>query len=93
MKVSIISTKSKEPLISYDNRRTAIEFVNRILETICGFSLIAELNTLQSEACYGYDDQLNGTCLNNKYEIPDYFINLILYKYNLEMRTNYDAKN
>lgn len=91
MKVSIISTKSKEPLISYDDRKAAIEFVNKILETICNFSLISELNTLQSEASYGYDEQLGGTCLKNKYEIPDYFINLILYKYNLEMRTKYDA--
>ena len=71
------------------NKENIISIANAILETITGFSLISELNTMQAEAHANEvckeGDTPNHTVFDNKYEIPSYFINLVLKDYNMKV--------
>ena len=76
----ILYKKSKEDII---------RLADNILDTITGFSLISELNIMQAEAHANEDcmegDTPNRTVFDNKFEIPSYFINLILKDYKMKV--------
>lgn len=72
-----------------DNKERLIRLADGILSAITGFSLLCELNKMQTEAHANEDcmegDTPNRTVFDNKFEIPSYFINLILKDYNMEV--------
>lgn len=63
--------------------QATIDWADILLDTMHGFSLIGELNTMQSNA--GVHSGAP-TVFDNKYDIPFYFINLILKDYNLKLK-------
>lgn len=76
-------------IIYKDTKRELIRTADYILSAIVDFSLLNELNNMQMHAHANEDciegDTLNHTVFDNKFEIPSYFINLILKDYNMEV--------
>lgn len=72
-----------------DKKEDLIRLADGILNAITGFSLISELNTMQAEAHANEDciegDTPNRTVFDNKFEIPSYFINLVLKDYKMKV--------
>ena len=80
---------NKEWIIYKDTKEDLIRLADCILSAIVSFSLMAELNNMQMYAHANEDcmegDTPNRTVFDNKFEIPSYFINLILKDYNMEV--------
>lgn len=68
--------------LNYLNKKDAIRAADMILLSVTGFSLLEELNKMQLYSSSGGDIP---EAFKNKSNIPDYFINLILSKYNMEL--------
>lgn len=74
-----------------DNQERATRWIDKLLQTTHKVNLLNELNTMQTEAIYSFgtsnDIQTREqiSVFKDKYSIPLYFINLILYKYDLKM--------
>lgn len=77
--------KYKEPSVLFigETPQVTIDWADTLLETMHGFSLIGELNTMQLNS--GVHSGVP-TVFDNKYEIPFYFINLVLKDYNLKLK-------
>lgn len=79
-----------EDFIIYKNsQREIIRTADYILSAIVNFSLLNELNNMQMQA-HANDEVMEGdtpnrTVFDNKFEIPSYFINLILKDYNMKV--------
>lgn len=73
--------------IIYRNSKEAIiKLADIIIESLTGKSLYAELNNMQTEACIVANGEFEEpTAFKNKYEIPSYFINLLLKEYNMKV--------
>ena len=69
--------------IVLQNKKNAIQKADNIGRALLGVCILGELNTMQTEATI--DGNENPTFLN-KYTIPDYFINLVLNKYNMKIK-------
>lgn len=80
---------NKEWIIYKDTKEDLIRLADCILSAIVNFSLMAELNNMQVYAHANEDckegDTPNRTVFDNKFEIPSYFINLILKDYNMKV--------
>jgi hypothetical protein len=76
-------------IIYKDSQREIIRTADYILLAIVNFSLLDELNNMQMQAHANDEvmegDTLNRTVFDNKFEIPSYFINLILKDYNMKV--------
>lgn len=70
----------------FDTKSELIEFIDELLYSVSGqrFSLMNELNNMQTEALFPGEDQ-GKSVFDNKFTIPFYFINLILIHYGLEL--------
>ena len=77
----------EDTIIYRDTKEEIIKLADII---ICSFnrgSLIGELNNMQANS-YGQDDEGNvkiPDTFKNKFEIPSYFINLLLKEYNMKV--------
>lgn len=68
-----------------------IELADKIIRSFGFNGLMSELNKMQGEALY--NDKMTGvpeaelkkSCWYNKYDIPSYFINLLLKQYNMQV--------
>lgn len=76
-------------IIYRDSKRAIIELADKIIQTFnwSGSGLLGQLNDMQSAATYFkngayHQDEL----FDDKFEIPAYFINLILSKYGMKVR-------
>ena len=74
-------------IIYRGTRREIIELADKIIRSFDRSGLIEELNEMQSEAMYcGNNNNLEEDELfKNKFEIPSYFINLLLAKHNMKV--------
>lgn len=80
---------NNEWIIYKDTKEDLIRLADCILSAIVNFSLMAELNNMQTYAHANEDckegDTPNRTVFDSKFEIPSYFINLILKDYNMKV--------
>lgn len=80
---------NNEWIIYKDTKEDLIRLADCILSAIVNFSLMAELNNMQAYAHVNEDckegDTPNRTVFDSKFEIPSYFINLILKDYNMKV--------
>lgn len=80
---------NNEWIIYKDTKEDLIRLADCILSAIVNFSLMAELNNMQAYAHANEDckegDTPNRTVFDSKFEIPSYFINLILKDYNMKV--------
>lgn len=84
-------------LIKYDEqyqdciiyRKTKREIIDLADHIICSFNrkgLLEELNEMQANAIYMKDGlRVEDILFKNKYDIPSYFINLLLAKHNMKV--------
>lgn len=77
-------------IIYRQSKRAIIELADKIIRSFGEQGLVSELNTMQSNALYNdkmagkfTEAELEKLCWANKYEIPGYFVNLLLQKYNM----------
>ena len=76
-----------DTIIYRDSKREIIELADKIILTFHNVGLMSQLNDMQGNAHYYKDDKfVEDELFANKFEIPAYFINLILSKYNLKVR-------
>lgn len=69
-----------------DTKESIIRLADTILYTIANFSLLSELNNMQAHSGTFIDDKyVESETFKNKFEIPSYFINLILKDYNMKV--------
>jgi len=77
-----------DTIIYRESKREIIELADKILLTFGCKGLMSQLNDMQGNTCY-YDAEGNMTeceLFTDKFEIPAYFINLILSKYGMKVR-------
>ena len=68
--------------IELPSKKSAIQKADDIGRALLNVCILGELNTMQSEASItGQENPV----FTNKYTIPDYFINLVLSKYNMSI--------
>lgn len=79
----------QDTIIYRDSKEAIIELADKIIRTFGHTGLMSQLNEMQGHTCY-YDANGNYTrcckLFENKYEIPAYFVNLILSKYGMKVR-------
>ena len=74
-------------VITRSSKREIIELADKIIRSFDKPSLMCELNNMQAEAMYcGTNNNMEeNETFKNKFEIPAYFINLLLEKYNMKV--------
>jgi hypothetical protein len=73
-------------LFTADNCESVIRHTDVILSSTTGFSLLAELNDMQLHATdVSHGKTEPSSVFANKFEIPNYFLNLVLRQYNLKV--------
>lgn len=81
-------TKSDEQyedcIIYRDTKKEIIELADKIICSFCQKGLMEELNEMQAAAKLSPYGTRNDAFVN-KFNIPAYFVNLILVKYNMEV--------
>lgn len=78
----------QDTIIYRDSKEAIIRLADIIISTFNQKGLMSQLNDMQSHAHY-YDADGNYTeceLFANKFEIPAYFINMILSKYGMKVR-------
>lgn len=76
-------------IMTESSKEVAIRKLDSILSTITQFSLIEALNSMQLESVnFDGSDYSPKAPWNSKWTIPDYFINLVLAKYNVSIAPN-----
>lgn len=72
-------------IITRDSKQEIMDLADKLVSAITNhkFSLMEELNTMQSEV--GGLDISDDNVFKSKYTIPNYFINLLLEPYNLQI--------
>ncbi len=77
-------------IIYRESKRAIIELADKIIRSFEKRGLVSELNDMQCHALYNdkmagkfSEEELNKLCWADKYEIPGYFVNLLLQKYNM----------
>lgn len=72
----------EETFVTFGDKESAIRQADGIARALLNICILGELNEMQSEVAY-YDEHT--VTFRNKFTIPDYFINLILKKYNMRI--------
>lgn len=73
-------------IIYRDSKEAIINLADIIIVSIVGKSLFGELNSMQANACVMINGEfVESEVFKNKYEIPSYFINLLLKEYNMKV--------
>lgn len=75
--IKVISTKNDSILAKFSNMQDAQDWIDNILECVAGFHFMSELNTMQIES---------GEAFKYKSDIPPYFMNLVLQKFNMAIK-------
>ena len=78
----------QDTIIYRNSKREIIELADKIITTFDRKSLMSQLNDMQSSTHYYNADNEYVECelFADKFEIPAYFINLILSKYGMRVR-------
>lgn len=91
LKFTKFDDQYQDCIIYRDSKSKIIELADKIIISFGFDGLMSELNKMQGEALY--NDKMTGvsevelkkTCWYNKYDIPSYFINLLLKQYNMKV--------
>lgn len=75
--IKVISTKNDSTLAVFNDMEQAQAWIDNILECVAGFHFMSELNTIQIES---------GEAFKYKSDIPVYFMNLVLQKFNMAIK-------
>ena len=76
-----------DTIIYRDSKKEIIELADKIVSTFKSVSLLTQLNEMQASAHYFKNGKMvEDELFSNKFEIPVYFINLILSKYGMKLR-------
>ena len=74
-------------IIYRDSKEEIIKLADKIIMTFHNVGLMSELNEMQMQTHYFKGDEyIHDELFENKFEIPAYFINLILSKYGMCVR-------
>lgn len=74
-------------IIYRDSKEEIIKLADKIILTFKNVGLVEELNEMQQNTHYFKDGEYHyDELFDNKFEIPAYFINLILAKYGMAVR-------
>ena len=78
----------EDTIIYRDSKKGVIELADKIMRTFGSTGLMSMLNDMQCNTHYYNADghMVEDELFANKYEIPAYFINLILSKYGMRVR-------
>ena len=77
----------QDTIIYRQSKREIIELADKIISTFGNDSLMSQLNDMQLNTHYFKDgNMVECELFKNKFEIPAYFINLILSKYGMAVR-------
>lgn len=87
LKLTKFDEQYEDCIIYRKTKREILELADKIICSFYKRGIIEELNEMQAEAMYcGNNNNLEKNELfRNKFEIPAYFINLLLEKYNLKV--------
>lgn len=87
LKLTKFDEQYEDCIIYRDTKREIIELADRIVRSFYRKGIIEELNEMQLQATYYVDTNIfkENEVFKNKFEIPSYFINLILEKYNIKV--------
>ena len=89
LKLTMYDEQYQDCIIYRDSKSKIIELADKIIRSFGNVGLMSELNEMQGHALYndkmaGFtEEELNKMCWSNKYDIPSYFINLLLKPYNM----------
>lgn len=81
---NVVSNSRDDILHTGTSIKETIDWVDMLLMSVHDFSLMGELNNMQQWAGASVTKEKT-TNFDDKYTIPLYFINLVLYKYNLRI--------
>lgn len=87
LKLTKFDEQYEDCIIYRGTKRELIELTDKIIRSFDKRGIIDELNKMQAEAMYyGNNNKLEeNKVFKNKFEIPAYFINLLLEKYNMKV--------
>ena len=92
LKLTKFDPQYEDCIIYRDNKKQIIELADKIIRSFGYDGLLSSLNEMQGYALYNdkmsgafTEETLKKTCWYNKYDIPSYFINLLLKPYNMEV--------
>ena len=87
LKLTKFDEQYEDCIIYRGTKREIIELADKIIRSFNKRGIIDELNKMQAEAMYyGNNNKLEeNEVFKNKFEIPAYFINLLLEKYNMKV--------
>ena len=86
----LVLTKSdpqyEDCIITRNSKSAIIELADKIIRSFGKVGLTEQLNEMQTEAMYCNNNSMEeNEVFKNKYEIPSYFINLLLKEYNMRV--------
>ena len=78
----------QDTIIYRDSKEAIIELADKIIRTFGHTGLMSQLNDMQLNTHYynADGDMVEDELFSNKFEIPAYFINLLLSKYGMKVR-------
>lgn len=87
LKLTKFDEQYEDCIIYRSSKEQIIELADKIIRTFNKRGLLEELNEMQTEAmyCENNNNLEENECFKNKFEIPSYFINLLLEKYNMNV--------
>lgn len=92
LKLTKFDEQYEDCVIYRDKKEQILELADKIIRSFGYKGLMSELNDMQGHALYGdkmcgkfTEEELKKSCWYNKYEIPSYFINLLLKPYNMKV--------
>ena len=90
LKFTKFDDQYEDCIIYRDSKGKILELADKIIRSFGYNGLMSDLNEMQSHALYNdkmagkfTEEELKKTCWYSKYEIPSYFINLLLKPYNM----------
>lgn len=82
----------EDSIIYRDSKEAVINLADKIIRSFGYNGLLSQLNEMQGYALYNdkmsgkfTEEELEKSCWSNKYDIPSYFINLLLKEFNMSV--------
>lgn len=91
LKLTKFDDQYEDCVIYRESKKEIIELADKIIRSFGHKGLMSELNEMQGYALYNdkmagvLEAELKKSCWYNKYDIPSYFINLLLKPYNMQV--------
>lgn len=85
LKLTKFDEQYDDCIIYRDSKSQIINLADKLIRTFNQRGLMEQLNEMQSETMYCGNNLEQNELFKNKYEIPSYFINLLLEKHNMKV--------